>query len=229
MARKTICGLDEAGRGPLAGPIVAAAVVIPRGMELDAIDSKRLSEKQRESWAENFKATASQRGIQYAIYEIDVWQINREGIGWANREVFRQLILKMDAGEYIVDGNHKLTDLGNKQKRTQSVIRADQFMPVVSAASILAKTHRDQIMRELHERYPHYHWNKNKGYGTAQHISALKTFGGTPHHRGKYVDTVKDKVYKTRNHEERAAPLLLLGPGSSVLLALLIQFFQNVP
>jgi len=188
-----------------------------------------LSEKQREAWAENFKETAEERGIKYAIYAIDVPEINAEGIGWANREMFRQLILKMDASEYIVDGNHKITDLGKKQKLTQSVIRAVQTIPVVSAASILAKTHRDQIMRELHERYPQYHWDTNKGYGTSQHISALKTFGGTPFHRGKYVDTVKDKTYKTRNHEERAAPLLLLGPGSSILLALLVQFFQNIP
>ena len=229
MARKTICGLDEAGRGPLAGPIVAAAVVIPKGLELDAVDSKRLSERQREAWVEDFKASAPERGIQFRIYEIDVWQINREGIGWANREVFRQLILQIDADEYLVDGNHKIPDLGEKEKRTQSIIRADQFIPVVSAASILAKTHRDRIMRDLNERFPQYHWDKNKGYGTAQHISAIKTFGGTPHHRGKYVDTVKNKEYKTRYREDRATPLLLLGPGSGVLLAFLIQVFQNVP
>jgi ribonuclease HII len=227
MARKTICGLDEAGRGPLAGPIVAAAVVIPDGLEIEAVDSKRLSESRREAWAEDFKASAPERGILYAIYEISAWDINREGIGWANREVFRQLILKVDAGEYLVDGNHKIPDLGKKEKRTQSIIRADEFIPVVSAASILAKTHRDRIMRDLHERYPQYHWNKNKGYGTAQHISAIKTFGGTPYHRGQFVDTVKDKDYKTAMHEDRATPLLLLGPG--VLLALLIKVFQNIP
>jgi len=223
---RTICGIDEAGRGPLAGPIVAAAVVIPEGFPLVARDSKKVTERQRELWAEDFKAQAAANGIAYAIEEISVGEINIYGIGWANREVFRRLVLRLEADEYIVDGNHKLVELGDKQNRTQSVIRADESIAVVAAASILAKTHRDKIMRELHHQFPQYHWDKNKGYGTAQHISAIKTFGGTPYHRGKFVGTVTTRDYKNKNHEGYAQPLLLLGPGALVLLLGWGQFFQ---
>jgi ribonuclease HII len=207
---------------------VAAAVVIPEGMPLDAVDSKRLTERRREAWVEQFKATAAEQGIRYGYYWIDVPTINERGIGWANREIFRQLILKYEADEYWVDGNHKLQELGDKQDRYQSVVRGDERIPVIAAASILAKTYRDAIMRELHERYPQYHWDRNKGYGSAAHISAIKTFGRSPYHRGLFAQTVEGKVYKNKNHQEFAQPLLLLGPGTAVLTLLLTQFLKNL-
>jgi ribonuclease HII len=219
MLRRLICGMDEAGRGPLAGPLVAAAIVAPEGYEFDARDSKKVTEKRREVWAEEFKATAHEQGLEYRIEIIDVHLINIYGIGWANKEIFRRLVMDLNADEYIIDGNHKVAPLVEdveKRARTQSVVRADETNSLVSAASILAKTTRDQLMRELHETYPQYGWLKNKGYGTRQHISALKTFGGTPHHRNQFVNTVQAKV-------SYAQPLLLLQSGLMLALAFLSQ------
>lgn len=192
------CGIDEAGRGPLAGPIVAAGVVAPIDFdwaETGWRDSKKFTERGRERWALAFKDWALEKGFIFEYEVIEVPDINLYNIGWANREVFRRLVLKLEADEYIVDGNHKLTDLGDKQSRTQSVIRADGRFGIVGAASILAKTYRDQIMRDLHEQYPQYAWDHNKGYGTYQHIMAIKKYGRTIHHRGKFASTVEAKTY----------------------------------
>ena len=196
-----LCGLDEAGRGPLAGPLVAVGVVAPADLPIQARDSKQLTPRRRLQWAEDLKT----QGLHYAVEVISVEEINRYGIGWANREVFQRLIHTLDADQYIVDGNLKLTDLGAKKNLTYCQVRADEVVPVVSAASILAKTIRDQIMIDLHEYYPVYQWHHNKGYGTKEHISALKTFGGSPHHRWQFVSTVEAKTY--------AQPLFLLESG----------------
>lgn len=213
---RLICGMDEAGRGPLAGPIVAVAVVAPEGYSIEAIDSKKLSAKKREVWVADHEGQ-----LQFFVEKIDVPEINLYGIGWANREVFQRLVKRIEADYYIVDGNLKLTGLGEKAAFTESRIRADETTPLVSAASILAKTIRDEMMRDLHEDYPHYHWVSNKGYGTKQHISALKTFGVSPHHRQDFVATVTRKAY--------AQPLLLLSAGTTIFpLLLLSQFIQHL-
>lgn len=207
--------MDEAGRGPLAGPLIAVAVVAPEDALIEAKDSKKLSAKQREKWVMQHEA------IHYFIEEITVPEINQQGIGWANREIFQRLIARIEADYYIVDGNLKLTDLGAKAALTECRIRADETTPLVSAASILAKTIRDNMMRDLHEQFPHYHWVSNKGYGTKQHISAIKTYGASPHHRQEFVETVIRKAY--------AQPLLLLTSGSSLLSFLLLgQFIQRL-
>lgn len=185
-----ICGMDEAGRGPLAGPLVAVAVVMPADLQIEAVDSKAVAEKRRFLLAETLK-----QQVEYHAEIISVEEIDMHGIGWANCEVFRRLIDKIEAETYIVDGNLKLKHLGEKASRTRCLVKADRDVPVVSAASILAKCIRDEIMLELHERYPVYHWNKNKGYGTQEHIRALKTFGSTPHHRRQFVQTVQNKSY----------------------------------
>ncbi|MCL4880132.1 MAG: ribonuclease HII [Anaerolineae bacterium] len=211
---RLICGIDEAGRGPLAGPIIAVAVVAPEDYAIEAVDSKRLSAKKREAWVADHEGR-----VEYFVECIDVPEIDLYGIGWANREIFQRLVRRVEADYYIVDGNLKLTDLGDKARRTECRIRADQSTPIVSAASILAKTIRDEIMRGLHEAYPHYHWVSNKGYGTKQHISAIKTFGASPHHRKEYANTVTNKTY--------AKPLLLLSAGTSLFSLLLAgQLFQ---
>src|SRR5687768_12373494 len=195
-----ICGMDEAGRGPLAGPLVAVAVVMPADLEIEAMDSKALSEKRRFSLAETLR-----QQVKYHAEIISVDEINAYGIGWANREVFQRLINAIDADYYIVDGNLRLANLGDKAKQTECLVKADRDITVVSAASILAKCLRDEIMLDLHKSFPVYHWHKNKGYGTQEHISALKTFGSTPHHRRQFVQTVQQKSY--------AQPLLLLASG----------------
>jgi ribonuclease HII len=224
---KRICGIDEAGRGPLAGPIVAAGIVIPESFDIQAIDSKKLTEKRREHWREEFQAHWAEYGIQFAIEEINVPDINAQGIGWANKELFRRLILKLEADLYLVDGNLKLGDFGPKAASVQNEVKGDEHIPVIAAASILAKTYRDQLMRELHEQYPQYHWAKNKGYGSPQHISAIKTFGGTLHHRQKYLETVTNKDYLRKSGQPFAQQLFLLTAGPSLLIsALLGQFLQ---
>lgn len=227
-----ICGIDEAGRGPLAGPIVAAALVIPSDFDIQAIDSKKLSEKRREAWADEFQERHPQ--IQTAVVQISVAEINTKGIGWANKEIFRRLILQLEADIYLVDGNlklfqgfspHELAPFGDKVSRVQNEIKGDERIPVIAAASILAKTHRDRIMRELHQTYPQYHWDKNKGYGSAQHISAIRTFGNTLHHRQQFVATTEGKTY-TRGGKVVAEQLLLLPPTTALLPFLLSQIIQ---
>ncbi|NJL92300.1 MAG: ribonuclease HII [Anaerolineae bacterium] len=187
-----ICGMDEAGRGPVAGPLVAAAVVVDEASpELDARDGKTIAAKKRLVWAERLRGEVDQ--VEYAL--ISVEEINEHGLGWANKEVFRRLIEKIDADQYIVDGNLKFGDmLGEKGARVQCVVRADQHIKVVSAASILAKTHRDQLMLALHEQYPDYAWQQNKGYPTRAHIQALNRLGPTPYHRDKAYSTVKKNL-----------------------------------
>lgn len=191
---KRICGIDEAGRGPLAGPLVAAAVVVPEGFEIMAVDSKRLSEKRRGIWRDEFANFAGD-GIEYAYEIISVDEINEQGIEWANQEIFRRLVLRIEADVYLIDGNRKLKDLGEKEERCRNEVRGDERIPVIAAASILAKTRRDLIMRELALQFPQYHWDRNKGYGTKQHLMAIKKYGSTPYHRGKFMDTVKKKSY----------------------------------
>lgn len=187
----TLCGIDEAGRGPLAGPLIAAAVVFPADFRWEAVsdlplrDSKRLSARQRERifpFIHDFALI-----VQTEV--IPVEDINRAGIGWANRTAFESLILRIEADKYIVDGNLKLHDLGWKVARYQSVVRADQQYAAVSAASVVAKVTRDRVMAALHEQFPMYGWDHNRGYGTAGHIAALRQYGPSPHHRRAFVTT----------------------------------------
>jgi ribonuclease HII len=186
-----ICGMDEAGRGPLAGPLVGAAVVFPDGFnfaETVAIpfrDSKKLSAHQREKLINYINEFAEVVRVEV----ITVAEINENGIGWANRHLFERLIMDIDADRYIVDGNLKLDNLGRKAKLAHSVVRADETWQAVSAASIIAKVRRDEIMHQLHAAHPVYGWDHNAGYGTPAHIAALAEYGACEHHRIKFVTT----------------------------------------
>ena len=189
---KRLCGLDEVGRGPLAGPLVAAAVVLPSGFVFsDAFpqfrfdDSKKLSSHQREKAADAIREVA----VVLTVEMISVDEINAQGIGWANRAVFERLIMRVDAEKYVVDGNLKLANLGRKKKRVRSVVRADATEQAVTAASIIAKVTRDRIMNDLHQDYPLYGWDHNMGYGTRAHIRALREHGPCAHHRHQFVTT----------------------------------------
>jgi len=177
-----ICGMDECGRGPLAGPIVAAAVVLSAKCEVlrsKLNDSKKLSAKKRNILHKKLLKSGSVIEIEI----ISVRQINSQGIGWANKELFKRLAKKVLAEKYIVDGNLKLG------KKITSLVKADTKIPEVMAASIVAKVTRDKIMRDLHEQFPHYGWQSNMGYGTKYHISALREHGPTKHHRKLFVST----------------------------------------
>ena len=194
---KLICGLDEVGRGPLAGPIVAAAVVFPSDFvfanhfpALKFGDSKKLSIHQREAvWS-----LIHEFALTVQIERIEVDDINAQGIGWANRAVFERLIMAVDAESYVVDGNLKLSNLGRKSRRVRCVVRADESEQAVSAASIIAKVTRDRIMRELHTQYPVYGWDHNVGYCTREHLNAVWQFGSTIQHRRQFVTTALAKM-----------------------------------
>ena len=193
---RRVCGLDEAGRGPLAGPLVAAAVVLPPDFivteQFPALkfgDSKKLSIRQREAAVEVIREYA----LALTVEVIPVEAINEQGIGWANRAAFERLIMRLEADDYIVDGNLKLDNLGRKARLTRSVIRADQTEQAVSAASIVAKVTRDRIMHDLHLDYPNYGWDHNMGYCTQAHIAALRAYGSCIHHRRQFVTTALSK------------------------------------
>ncbi len=172
-----VCGIDECGRGPLAGPIVAAAVILAKPLT-GLRDSKQLTAKKRRYLYRRIVKTAQAVEIE----SISVRQINNQGIGWANKEVFKRLIKRVDADKYIIDGNLKVP-------KAVSIIKADTKIPEVMAASIVAKVTRDKLMRELAKDFPQFGWHSNAGYGTRFHLAALQANGLTKHHRSVFVST----------------------------------------
>jgi len=176
-----ICGLDEAGRGPLAGPLVAAAVVLKKPIT-GLNDSKKLKYEIRNEIYDNIINS----GAIVKTEIITARKINNMGIGWANKEIFKSLIKEINADIFIVDGN---LNIKVRNKNVKSIIRADATRKCVMAASIIAKVTRDKIMEDLHKEYPRYGWKINKGYGTREHISAIKKYGAVKYHRDVYVTT----------------------------------------
>lgn len=181
---KYIVGVDEAGRGPLAGPVVAAAVILPLD-ESEIIpgvdDSKKLSEQKRERLAEEIK----KRALAYAICEVDEKTIDEINILQATRLCMKRAIekLPLNAGMVLTDGNMTL-DISLPQ---QSIVHGDALSYSIGAASILAKTHRDALMKKYALEYPQYAFEKHKGYGTAAHIAAIKEYGLCPVHRRTFT------------------------------------------
>lgn len=172
-----ICGMDEAGRGCLAGPLTAAAVVSSGQLSVVSLkDSKKLTAKQRK----RFYKIIIKKAERVEIEIISARQINNRGMGWANRQIFKNLIKRIEADKYIVDGNLKI-------RKAVSMVKADSKIPEVMAASIVAKVVRDQHMIKLHEEHVMYGWKSNKGYGTKYHISALREHGMSRYHRSVFV------------------------------------------
>ena len=198
---KLICGLDEAGRGALAGPIVISAVVFPVDFyfrdltaEVKIRDSKELSFSQRSALYKYIEIHSIQ--TNYEI--ISIKDINEKGINWANIIGFYRHITSIEADAYIVDGRWKLPDLGKKTQLTTCIIHADQFIPAVLAAGVVAKIKRDAIMQDLHNEFPMYGWNTNTGHFTKQHIEAIKEYGICKYHRTLFVSTaLKNQSIKT--------------------------------
>lgn len=183
---KTICGLDEVGRGALAGPLVLCGVVVEDCVDFKKIfkdfkfkDSKKMSKQQRENIFPELVKFIKKHEIEI----IDVDYINKNGIGVANKEGFVSLIKRIESEEYIVDGNLKFSNF----KSVKSVIRADSFVDAVTVAGIIAKVTRDRIMHKLHYDFPDYDFLNNVGYGTKKHIQALKEKGRTIHHRDLFL------------------------------------------
>jgi ribonuclease HII len=174
----SVAGVDEAGRGPLAGPVVAAAVVLPPDVCIDgADDSKQLSAVVREELYETILASAVGVGVGAA----SVREIDRVNILQATTRAMRRALLHLPArpGHVVIDGR-PVAHLGWDH---EAIVDGDALVHSISCASIVAKVVRDRLMRRLARRYPGYGWETNVGYGTAEHRAAITTLGVTPHHR----------------------------------------------
>lgn len=178
-----ICGIDEAGRGPLAGPVVVASVIMPRDSFIEGVnDSKKISESKREKLYEKIIEEAISYGVgiidQKEIDEINILNATKKGLTTSLKE------LKVRPNLILVDA---LTGIDTLQIPYQSMIKGDAKAYSISAASIIAKVTRDRIMRQWDEIYPMYGFAKHKGYGTAAHIAAIKEYGICPLHRLSFV------------------------------------------
>jgi ribonuclease HII len=193
------CGTDEAGRGCLAGPVTAAAILLPNAFELSLLnDSKQLSEKVREK----LKPLIEEKAISFAVTHIYNEEIDEINILNASMKAMQESILQLEPlpNYIIVDGNRPLNSkLGLKQKTGKlfseqeiellksipntSIIKGDSKYLSIAAASVLAKTYRDEYMNRIHEEYPMYNWKKNKGYPTKEHRDAIRKYGTTKYHR----------------------------------------------
>ena len=177
-----IAGVDEAGRGPLAGPVVAAAVIFPEGAKIPAVrDSKQLSEREREELAEAIRAV---EGIRFAVVESSVEMIDQWNILRANDRAMREALLQVAPVDLaLVDGR----PVPGLPCPSRAIVKGDAKCASIAAASILAKVHRDQIMMDLDKEYPDYGFAEHKGYGTAAHLEALRRLGPTPAHRKSFA------------------------------------------
>lgn len=176
------CGTDEAGRGCLAGPVTAAAVILPDGFKHPWLnDSKQLSARQRDK----LRPLIEQEAVCFSVVHIDVGEIDRINILNASILGMHRAIMGLSTNpQFIaVDGNRfkPYRDLPHA-----CVVKGDARYLHIAAASVLAKTYRDELMKTLHSVYPLYGWDANKGYPTAQHRAALAQMGPTPHHRRSF-------------------------------------------
>lgn len=173
-----VVGIDEAGRGPLAGPLSVAGVVFPIGYENpDIYDSKALTEKKREALFETIKEDA----LWFEIVEVPVEDIDRYNILEADRKAMSEIAIHAPSDIVLSDAMKMPID-----KKVIDLIKGDQKSISIAAASILAKVTRDRIMKEYDVLYPQYGFAKNKGYGTKQHMMAIDEFGITPIHRRSF-------------------------------------------
>ena len=172
-------GCDEAGRGCLAGPVVAAAVILPKDFKNELLnDSKKISEKNRNKLRIIIEAEATSWGIGFVSpNEIDKINILQASFLAMHRAIEQ---LQAKPKHLVIDGNKF-----NPYKKIPHtcIIKGDGKYMNIAAASILAKTHRDELMYNIHEKFPHYNWKKNKGYPTKEHREAISTYGATPYHR----------------------------------------------
>ena len=204
LSQKYIIGIDEVGRGCLAGPATVAAALLnirpPQGLrscggqKLTLRDSKKLSAKQREAWFDFIK----QQKIPFAIANVSpkiidkinisqaanlaatkaVYKLANSHLGLANR-----VKIYLDGGLYI---NKKILVASGYILNSKTIVKGDEKIPAISLASIVAKVHRDKLMKRLHKKYPHYGFIRNVGYGTKEHIKAIRKFGSSPIHRKSF-------------------------------------------
>ena len=182
LGLNVICGVDEAGRGPLAGPVCAAAVILPEHLQIPGLtDSKKLTDKKRRELFPVIQQQAIAYGIRLAseaeIDEINILQATFLAMGRA----MDQLSIRPEIA--LIDGNRE-TDFGLPVK---TVVKGDSLSANIAAASVLAKVTRDNIMVELAQQYPEYGFEIHKGYGTKAHYEALRTYGPSPIHRRSFL------------------------------------------
>ena len=179
---KYVCGVDEAGRGPLAGPVFAAAVILPEDLEIEGLnDSKKISEKKREQLFEIVKEKAVAYSVAFATVE-EIEQFNiLEATYLAMNRAIEQLLVTPDLA--LIDGNRN----AGIQVNSQPVVKGDSKCADIAAASILAKVTRDRYMLELDKEYPMYGFAKHKGYGTKDHYAAIREHGISPAHRPSFL------------------------------------------
>ena len=184
-----VAGVDEVGRGPLAGPIVSCAVVLDLNADIDGIilgikDSKALSKEKREELCEIIK----EKALAYSIVSCDNNEIDEKGIGFCNNKIFidaiRQLSHKPD---FILSDGYPIRgmDINNK-----GIVKGDAKSASIACASIVAKVYRDRLMEEYHEKYPMYYFNENAGYGTVKHVEAIKKYGPCEIHRLSFLKNI---------------------------------------
>jgi ribonuclease HII len=186
-----LCGVDEAGRGPLAGPVTAAAVMLDPGRPIDGLrDSKKLSAAARERLADAIRECAA----AWCVAEASVAEIDQLNILQATMLAMQRAVAGLGRApdDVWVDGNR----CPDWAWRSQAVVKGDDKVAAIAAASILAKTARDQYMYRLHDDYPVYGFSQHMGYGTAAHLAALKAHGACPQHRRSFapVKLVLDQV-----------------------------------
>ena len=176
---RLVCGIDEAGRGPLAGPVVAGAVILPKSVRLSGVtDSKKLSPEQREDFYEKIQACALAVGIGV----VDNTEIDRINILQATFRAMYAAVSQLPLAPdfLLIDGPYKLPAASMGQK---GIVGGDSRSISIASASILAKVHRDRLMCRFHEEFPQYGFDAHKGYGTARHYEALRKYGPCPLHR----------------------------------------------
>ena len=181
-----ICGCDEAGAGPLAGPVYAAAVILPLGVEIDGLnDSKKLTEKKREA----LFPVIQERAAAWAVAWVAAWEIDETDILSARMKAMQLAIdqLESRADFALVDGNRDHGRSAAILTPHRCLVKGDSLSASIAAASILAKVSRDHWMVKAAEEYPEYQFQKHKGYGTKLHYELLRTYGPSPIHRRSFL------------------------------------------
>jgi ribonuclease HII len=178
-------GVDEAGRGCLAGPVVAAAVILPPKVQLDWYDVLNDSKKLPETMRDNLRVLIEKEALAWSVAMIDAPEIDRINILNATYKAMHKAIagLQVKPELLLIDGNRF-----KKYKTTEhkTIVKGDGLYLSIAAASILAKTHRDELMKKLHAEFPQYAWDRNKAYGTEVHVKAIMQYGLTPYHRKSF-------------------------------------------
>jgi len=189
--KRILIGVDEAGRGCLAGPVVSASVAIYDDQVIDGVrDSKLLSPKKRDDLYD----VIQDESLSFSIASIDNGVIDQKNILVATLQSMKESIdaIEIDADEIVIDGPHTPIMGDQRDSITRGVIGGDKLFHCVSAASIIAKVYRDKFMIELHQKYPQYNFQKNKGYPTKDHIQAIRKLGPSPYHRMSFKAELYD-------------------------------------